>query len=208
MRLPHKITTIALGILLALVVMQGGQVYAAPPAAKTLTLPDYGGRDTPASALAGDVAASPTNPLAQAWRACEALALVLGGIVTVVYALKRFGIVRDGDTKLNWTRGLPRPAAISSPITVLSSQPLPGGAMLHIISAGGQTFLLAATTQTVSLISELPLTPESAETPDEAAAFSTYLNQAGIALPPESAIAAATDRLKSLLARSQGTGNR
>ena len=41
-------------------------------------------------------------------------------------------------------------------MTVESSQTLPGGAMLHVVSVPGRTLLLAATPQTVTAVAEWP----------------------------------------------------
>ncbi|MDQ2799625.1 MAG: flagellar biosynthetic protein FliO [Armatimonadota bacterium] len=182
-----------------------GPVCAAPPAAPapaSTTIPDYGGRDS-APLAAGDAA---PNPAAQAGRAVEALVIVLAGVVGVVYALKHFGLVQggaDGKPARIMLSGLGRPFPrtagssedLSSPVTVESSQVLPGGAMLHVVSVPGRTLLLAATGQTISAVADWPA---EAETSDEAAAFEDYLARADV---PETGIAAANARLRSLLSR-------
>lgn len=204
MRAPRNFFAVAL-VLLAAIGLD--PVCAAPPAASapapaSSTVPDYGGRDS-APLAAGDAA---PNPAAQAGRALEALVIVLAGVIGVVYALKRFGLVQGGvDGKpariILSGRGRPLPrsfasdAALSSPVTVESSQALPGGAMLHVVNVPGRTLLLAATSQTVTSVADWP---DEAETSDEVAAFEDYLARADA---PESGIAAANARLRSLLSR-------
>ncbi len=171
-----------------------------PPAPVPAVIPDYGGRDS-APLTVGD---SAPNPLGQAGRALEALLIVLVGVVGVVYGLKRFGLVTPGaDGKparitLPTGRGQSLPSAsvsaAGSPVTVVSSQTLPGGAMLHVVSVAGRTLLLAATSQTVTTVAEWPTEPEPAE---RTVAFEDYLARADAA--PESALAAANARLRSLL---------
>lgn len=167
-----------------------------PPAA----IPDYGGRDNAPLAAVSDSAPS---PLAQAGRALEALVLVLAGVVGVIYALKRFGLVTPGaDGKparialppLGLSRLSPPAPSVSSPITVVSSQALPGGIMLHVVTVAGRSLLLAATGHTVTVVTEWTEEPKSSE---EAAAFDDFLARAEP--EPVSSIAAANARLRSLL---------
>jgi len=133
------------------------------------------------------------------------LVLVLAGVVGVVYALKRFGLVQngaDGRPARIMLSGLGRsrsataqPAA--SVVTVESSQTLPGGAMLHVVVVPGRTLLLAATSQAVTAVAEWPDGPEGEE---DSAAFEAYLAHADA---PETGIAASNARLRSLLSRPQ-----
>ena len=146
-----------------------GPVSAAAPASPhstlpaTAPLPDYGGRES--TPVVVDEAAP--SPLAQMGRATEALVIVLAGIVGAVYALKRFGLVKPGEN------GKPAKLALEnfgafrrsrgavmtgddSPVMVLSSQALPGGAMLHVVSIAGKNLLLGVTPQSVSTLTEWP----------------------------------------------------
>ena len=204
MRLPHKLPLLTLCILAAL---GTGRVCAAPPASAptpppaSAAIPNYGGRDS-APLATGDAA---PNPAAQAGRAVEALVLVLVGVFGVVYALKRFGLVQggaDGKPARITLSGLGRSfsanaGALSSTISVESSQTLPGGAMLHVVVVPGRTLLLASTSHTVTAVAEWPDGPETVE---DTAAFEDYLARADA---PETGIAAANARLRSLLSRPQ-----
>ena len=203
--------------LLGLLLLASAPVQAAPPApspppaAAPGAIPDYGGRES--APLAAGEAAAP-NPAAQAGRALGALVLVLAGAAGVVFLLKRFGLVQAGadgkPARINFAganfAGLGRPVSAalrSAPgVTVESSQALPGGAMLHVVSVPGRTVLLAATAHTVSAVAEWPASEEDAPTAggDEADAFEAYLARAET---PESGIAAANQRLRSLLSRPQ-----
>ena len=203
-RLPHYRGRggLLLGALCLLAALGTGRVCAAPPPAPAPTsraIPDYGGRDS-APLAAGDAA---PNPAAQAGRAVEALVLVLAGVVGVVYALKRFGLVQggaDGKPARIILSGLGRspvasPGPASSAVLVESSQTLPGGAMLHVVRVPGRILLLAATGQTVTAVADWPIDADV----DEDAAFEDYLARAD----SESGIAAANARLRSLLPRPQ-----
>ena len=167
------------------------------------TAPDYGGRDAPL-ATAGDAA---PNPAAQAGRALEALVVVLAGVACVVYVLKRFHLVVPGAGG--------KPARIAGPgfaaggpfgrspavtgdagISVVSSQSLPGGAMLHIVQVAGKRLLIGATAQSVTTLTEWSVS-ETAPA-DLAGDFEDYLTRAD----SSSGIAAANARLRSLLSRS------
>lgn len=209
MRALHKVAPNSWGrwgilcVLCLMATMTAGPVCSAPPTAPA-PIPDYGGRDS-APLTAGD---SAPNPAAQAGRAVEALVIVLAGVVGVVYALKRFGLVHGGEggkpmriTLSGLGRSLPGSSssagALTSPISVESSQVLPGGAMLHVVNVPGRTLLLAATSQTITAVAEWPT---EAETSEEVAAFEDYLARADA---PESGIAAANARLRSLLSRPQ-----
>lgn len=142
------------------------------------TLPDYGGRDGIAGTTYAAQASPALNPLAQAWRAFEALAIVLALVVGGLYGLKHCGLIKpDGSVSgpkplLTALPGFLKavmppkdPAAAPSPaaaspaawITMLGSQQLPNaqGVSLHLVSLGGKTLLIGATAQSVSLISEL-----------------------------------------------------
>lgn len=206
MRLPRN--------LFALVSLCGfmlGPVLADPPkptapASAAPVLPDYGGRDS-ASLPPGNAAPASVDggPAAQAGRAVEALVLVLAGVIGVVYALKRFGLVQggaDGKPARITFSGLGRPLVssagpASSAVLVESSQPLPGGAMLHVVRVPGRTLLLAATSQTITAVADwLP----DAEPGEDAAAFEEYLARADVS---DSGVAAANARLRSLLSRPQ-----
>jgi len=134
--------------------------------------------------------------------------IVLAGAAGVVYALKRFGLVQggaDGKPARIMLSGLGRLPLISpvssspasSLVQVESSQTLPGGAMLHVVTVQGRTLLLAATSHTVTSVAEWPAETETVE---DIAAFEEYLARADA---PESGIAAANARLRSLLARPQ-----
>ena len=202
MRSPHKLTL----VLLAVSLLTSGPVLAGPPAATKpaapAAIPDYGGRDSAPLAVADNA----PNPAAQAGRALEALVLVLAGIVGVVYVLKRYGLVSAGTdgkpARIMLTNGFGRTASpaspAASPVTIVSSQPLPGGAMLHVVTVSGRTLLLAATPQSVTSVAEWPA-EASPKDADEAAAFEDYLARADAASP----IGAANARLRSLLSRPQ-----
>ncbi len=184
------------------------RVCAAPgvpaPAPAQGAIPNYGARDG-APLQSGEAA---PNPAAQAGRAVEALVLVLAGVVGVVYALKRFGLVQggaDGRPARIMLSGLGRaPEATVGPaspvVTVESSQTLPGGATLHVVAVPGRTLLLAATPHTVTAVAEWP---DGAGTAEDAAAFEDYLARADAPEAPETGIAAANARLRALLSRPQ-----
>lgn len=212
---------------LTLVVGVGRPCLAAPPApAKPVApLPDYGGRESALGNALDNAGAAPAlNPLAQAGRALEALVIVLALVVGGLYGLKRLGFIKaDGRAApggaTRWTSLLtPRtPAApeASELIALLGSQTLPNaaGAGLHVVAVAGRTLLLGATAQSVTLIAELDPEEEAVadtETGADKAAFAAYLRKAGVTPPPaeagreaEETLAAATDRLQSLLARSR-----
>ena len=203
-RFPHYWGRGGLLTLCLLAALETGRVCAAPqaaPAPPSAAIPNYGGRDS-APLAAGDAA---PNPAAQAGRAVEALILVLAGIVGAVYALKRFGLVQggtDGKPARIMLSGLGRTIPVSAgpaafDVTVESSQTLPGGAMLHVVAVPGRTLLLAATSHTVTAVAEWPAGLAAAE---DNAAFEEYLARADA---PETGIAAANARLRSLLPRSQ-----
>ena len=192
--------------LLLLTALGTGRVCAAPsstpiPPPSSSAIPNYGGRDS-APLATGDAA---PNPAAQAGRAVEALVLVLAGVFGVVYTLKRFGLVQggaDGKPARITLSGLGRSfsanaSASSSAVSVESSQTLPGGAMLHVVVVPGRTLLLAATSHTVTAVAEWPDGPDTAE---DTAAFEDYLARADA---PETGLAAANARLRSLLPRPQ-----
>ncbi len=185
-----------------------GPLSAAPPTAPApaaATLPDYGGRES-APVTADETAPS---PLAQMGRATEALVIVLAGIVAVVYALKRFGLVKPGENGKPAKLALENFAAFrrnrsaaaageDSPVTVLSSQTLPGGAMLHVVSVAGKNLLLGVTPQSVSALTEWPA---AAENDPNAALFEEYLTRADGPQTVGSSLAAANARLRSLMGR-------
>ena len=188
-----------------------GPVSAAAPASPHSTapassqLPDYGGRES--TPVVVDEAAP--SPLAQMGRATEALVIVLAGIVGVVYALKRFGLVKPGEN------GKPAKLALEnfgafrrsrgdgaggdeSPVTVLSSQTLPGGAMLHVVSVAGKNLLLGVTPQSVSTLTEWPAAEGVSA---DGASFEEYLTRADSPPTVGSTLAAANARLRSLMGR-------
>lgn len=187
-----------------LLCLAAGPTLAAPPpsapvsASVPVSVPDYGGRDS--SPLAAADAAP--NPAAQAGRALEALVVVLAGVVGVVYALKRFNLVKPGENG--------RPSRITGPtfgrsvsadgpqVSVVSSQTLPGGVMLHVVRVAEKNLLLAATPHTVTTVAEWPAAALP-DTGEMAAEFEEYLTRAD----PASGIAAANARLRSLLSRAQ-----
>ena len=173
---------------------------AAPQASALAAVPDYGGRDSGPLAVSAPSADAAPNPAAQAGRALEALVVVLGGVVGVVFLLKRFDLVRPG---LNGKAAriaapafgrLPKSGAEGG-VAVLSSQTLPGGAMLHVVRVGGKNVLLAATAQSVTNVAEW--SASEAEATDAGGSFDNYLARAEPA--PVSGIAAAHARLRSLL---------
>jgi flagellar biogenesis protein FliO len=207
-RLPHYwgrggLLLCALCLLAALGTVK---VCAAPPGPPTsAAIPNYGGRDSAPLQPGAAPNSVDGGPAAQAGRATEALVLVLAGVVGVVYALKRFGLVQNGAdgrparimlSALGRSRSATaQPAA--SVVTVESSQTLPGGAMLHVVVVPGRTLLLAATSQAVTAVAEWPDGPEGTE---DTAAFEAYLARADA---PETGIAASNARLRSLLSRPQ-----
>ena len=148
-----------------------------PPAA-VRALPDYGGRDGIAGTAYAAQSSPALNPLTQAWRAFEALAIVLALVVGGLYGLKRSGILKaDGSisAQMPVLAGLPgflkagKPMKSPPPaplplgttqvtwITMIGSQALPNtpDASLHLVTLAGKTLLLGATAQSVSLITEL-----------------------------------------------------
>ncbi len=216
MRSPHNLPLLCL-----LAVLAAGRVSAAPtaapgPAAPTsAAIPNYGGRDSaPLGASPAAPAQSGSSPgdgsaAAQAGRAAEALVLVLAGVVGVVYALKRFGLVQggaDGRPARVMLSGLGRlpAAAADSAVTVESSRTLPGGAMLHVVRVPGRTLLLAATAHAVTAIADWPVEAKRMEADGpqdaDATAFEEYLARAEV---PGAGLAAANARLRSLLPRPQ-----
>jgi len=195
--------------LLFLIVCATGRAGAAPPAhlaapSPPTEIPDYGGRDSAPLAV-GDAA---PNPAAQAGRAFEALVVVLAGVAGTVYALKRFGWVTPGADGQPARIALPQMGRSSAaaalpgdaPVRVVSSQALPGGAMLHVVRVSGKNLLLAATAQSVTSVAEWPA---EAEALDTVADFEEYLSRADGQEAPSSGIAAANARLRSLLSRPQ-----
>lgn len=190
--------------LLFLLVLPGQAVSAAPksdPPPASAAAPDYGGRDSAMPAAVGDAA---PDPAASAGRALEALVVVLAGVAGTVYVLKRFNLVKPGvDGKpARLTGPLFGRAAVGtdSPVTVVSSQTLPGGAMLHVVRVGERTLLLGATAQSIAAITEWDTL--SAESPTLSDGFEDYLTRAD-PNPTASGIAAANARLRSLLSQRQ-----
>jgi len=203
--------SLMVGPLCLLAALGTAKVCAAPPSAPApvpAAIPNYGARDG-APPAAGDAAPNSVDggPAAQAGRAVEALVLVLAGIVGVVYALRRFGLVQggtDGRPARIVLAGLGRARSAtagpsSSIVTIESSQTLPGGAILHVVVVPGRTLLLAATSHTVTAVAEWP---DGSEAAGDTAAFEDYLARAGAPeQTPESGLAAANARLRSLLSR-------
>lgn len=200
---PRNLLIVSLG--LALLTLGGVQAAplanslpaASPPAAASA--PDYGGRDSAMPLAVGEAA---PDPAASAGRALEALVVVLAGVAGTVYVLKRFNLVKPGAGG--------KPARIAgpvfgraaenkdAPVTVVSSQTLPGGAMLHVVRVGEKTLLLGATAQNVTAITEWDTL--NAEAPALSDEFEDYLTRAD-PHPAASGIAAANARLRSLLSR-------
>jgi len=192
---PRNLTLLALSLTL----VTAGIAHASPPA----STPDYGGRDSAPLTTVGDAA---PDPAAQAGRALEALVVVLAGVAGVVYLLKRFNLVQPGANG--------KPARISAPsfrrspnatgagVAVVSSQTLPGGMMLHVVRVAGKNLLLAATAQSVTAVTEWPISEAEPAMADE---FEEYLTRANPnfsnpnAPDAASGIAAANARLRSLL---------
>ncbi|MCW3061590.1 MAG: hypothetical protein JWQ02_3411 [Capsulimonas sp.] len=204
---------------------------SAPPPAVGVdpkAIPDYGGRDSsPASSFEGAAGADAPSPLGQAWRAFEALVIVLALVFGGLYLLKRYGILEGGAAG----KGGPAAAALRrmarqrlaagagvAPVTiegdggiqVLGVQPLPGspGACVHLLSVAGRTILVGATAQSVTLISEWE-EPDAAEdadvTPRE---FSDYLVRQGGPPPApieqdivETSVSESNQRLREMLSR-------
>ena len=163
-----------------------------------MAAPDYGGRDSTMPTAVGEAA---PDPAASAGRAVEALVVVLAGVAGTVYALKRFGLVKPGADGRARIAGPVFGRAASeqaSAVTVVSSQTLPGGGMLHVVRVGERTLLLGATAQSVTNIAEWD-TPEAQALSDD---FEDYLTRANPS-PAASGIAAANARLRSLLAQKQ-----
>jgi flagellar biogenesis protein FliO len=182
--------------------LAAGAVQAAPQTGAP-AVPDYGGRDS-APLTVGDAA---PNPAAQAGRALEALVVVLAGVVGVVYVLKRFNLVQLGangkPARISASHFGRSPRTESADVAVVSSQTLPGGAMLHVVRVGGKNLLLAATAQSVTNVAEWSIAEtSSADNTDE---FEEYLTRAGTnsadntTVNSASGIAAANARLRSLL---------
>ncbi len=189
---PHNHFVICFG----LAWLASGAVQAAPPSnPPAAPVPDYGGRDSAMPAV-GEAA---PDPAASAGRAVEALVVVLAGVAGTVYVLKRFNLVKPG---ANGTARITGPVfgrsagGANSAVTVVSSQTLPGGAMLHVVRVGERTLLLGATAQSVTPITELETS--SADAPMLSDDFEDYLTRAD-PNPAASGIAAANARLRSLL---------
>lgn len=193
----------------------GSAALAAPQASAPAAVPDYGGRDSGPLAVTGDAAPSADaapSPVAQAGRALEALVVVLAGVVGVALLLKRFDLVKPG---LNGKAAriaapmlgrLPKSGAEAG-VAILSSQVLPGGAMLHVVRVAGKNVLLAATAQSVTPVAEWGAS--EAEKTSAGGSFDDYLTRAAPASEirsgtetsseGSSGIAAAHARLRSLL---------
>ncbi len=198
-----------LAVCLGLAFLTARGVQAAPPPHPPVpaAVPDYGGRDSAMPTAVGEAAPDPASSVG---RALEALVVVLAGVAGTVYVLKRFNLVKPG------AGGAParltgplfgRAAGAADPaVTVVSSQALPGGGMLHVVRVGERTLLLGATAQSVTAITEWDTL--SAEAPTLSDEFEDYLTRAdpltGVdSHPAASGIAAANARLRSLLSPQQ-----
>ena len=168
-------------------------VQAAPPSfpcAGQGAIPNYGGRDSAPLAAAGDAA---PNPAAQAGRALEALVRRPGRRGRRrVSALKRFGLVKGGAEWQAW-RGLPfpvfgrppSPAEAADVPLMVSSQTLPGGAMLHVVRVPAPEICCwPPTAHTVTNVAEWSGRPETAPSADNDEAFEDYLALVPIPLCP------------------------
>lgn len=214
---------------------------ASPPAAPAATapaatadpknIPDYGGRDSAAAAsFEGAAGADAPNPLSQAWRAFEALVIVLALIFGGLYLLKHYGVLEGGAFT---GKGGPGAAALrrmarqrirnsrgssstSTPILgdgaiqLLGTQPLPGnpGACVHLLSIENRTFLIGATAQSVTLMSEWEETTDDGDADVTPGAFNEYLKRQGAVAPTpieedvvETSVSDANDRLREMLSR-------
>jgi len=192
-----------LAAFLGLALLTGGAADAAPPVSSpppAAAAPDYGGRDSAMPAV-GEAA---PDPAASAGRALEALVVVLAGVGGVVYVLKRFNLVKPGTNGkaariVGPAFGRPPAAGTSGEVDVVSSQTLPGGAMLHVVRIGERTLLLGATAQSVTPITEWD-TPPAADALSLSDDFENYLTRADPHRPETATgIAAANARLRSLL---------
>ena len=192
MHAPRSVMISVILAALGLTLLTAGVAQAGPPA----PVPDYGGRD---AALAAGGEAAP-DPAASAGRALEALVVVLAGVAGALYVLKRFNLVKpngDGTARIAGPVFGRSPGGNNSPVTVVSSQTLPGGAMLHVVQVGERTLLLAATAQSVTHITEWDTPgPDAANLSDD---FEGYLTRADSPSGSASGIAAANARLRSLL---------
>lgn len=210
MALPRKpVVCCALALLLAGTIMPA---LAAPPATAssaaqrqhdpTERWPDYGGRD---SVGAFQNAGTEVGPAAQGLRALESLVVVLALVAGGVWGAKRLGLVgKDG--RLSFAPGTLRPkhtrtAAQGDPIAVRSSQALPGGGGLHVVTVAGRTLLLGATAQSVTLLTEL----NAAESVPEDIPDAPFLPLVAkrVAQTSVPAVSAAADRLQTLLSQSR-----
>jgi flagellar biogenesis protein FliO len=194
MHAPRNTIFVILSLALTLA---SGAVQAAPQTGAP-AVPDYGGRDS-APLTVGDAA---PNPAAQAGRALEALVVVLAGVVGVVYVLKRFNLVQLGangkPARISASHFGRSPRNESADVAVVSSQTLPGGAMLHVVRVGDRNLLLAANAQSVTNVAEWSV-PETTAA-GMAEEFEDYLNRADpTSISSASGIAAANARLRSLL---------
>ncbi len=191
--LPKFALAVQFALALLLPAVGDSPVQAAPPAnSPPASAVDYGGRDSALPAAVGEAA---PDPAASAGRALGALVVVLAGVGAVVYALKRFDLVKPGvggkPARISGPAFGRTPADPSSAVSVVSSQALPGGAMLHVVRVGERMLLLGATPQSVTPITEWD-TPGTADLSGD---FEEYLTRAD----STSGIAAANARLRSLL---------
>ena len=184
-------------------------------APSTDALPDYGGRDAIGSAVDSAGGDAPASPLSQAWRAFEALVVVLACIAGVLFFLKKYGLVKEGmfpaggvkpkagltgmalSAWQGFLRSGTRPQTVNADaataLTVLSSTILPGPApaSVHLVEVAGRRFLLGATAGSMTLLSDWDSEPavDEAEPPIESEddRFESYLNRMGMTAqtPPE-----------------------
>ena len=198
-----------------------------PPIPKVI--PDYGGRDGAAGAsFEGAAGVDAPNPLAQAWRAFEALVIVLALVFGGLYLLKRYGVLEAGKfshkgaggagaalraaARMRITGSAPADSGDGA-IQLLSTQPLPGnpGACVHLLTIDGKSFLVGATSQSVTLMSEWEH-DDPEDGPDVTPqAFSDYLTRQGAPAPGpfehdivESRVSEANERLREMLTRVRG----
>jgi len=175
-------------------------------------IPDYGGRDVLGTSAPG-AADAPASPLSQAWRAFQALVVVLAVTIGVLFVIKKYGLIKPGTSSPSATprAGLPgmlltgwqnflqagnRPSAVvdeASVLNVLSSTTLPGPApaSVHLVEVAGRRYFVGATAGGMTLLADWETEPV-AEPDEEIIApederFESYLNRMGMTAqtPPE-----------------------
>jgi len=176
-------------------------------------IPDYGGRDVLGTSSAPGGADAPASPLSQAWRAFQALIVVLAVTVGFVFFIKKYGLVKAGSVSPSTTprAGLPGmlmtgwqnflqagnrpPAAVdtSAALNVLSSTTLPGPApaSVHLVEVAGRRYFVGATAGGMTLLADWESEPaaeaDEPVIPAEDEQFENYLNRMGMTAqtPPE-----------------------